>query len=184
MDYAGGSQPPASEFSNILKDGYIRFVQIRDYESNEYLTYIPISKRNKICNESDIMIARYGAALGRICFGLNGAYNVALAKVFPKKPEYREMLRCYLNSREFYEGINQKGDRSAQSGFNQGDIDSFLLNIPNDDVIREFDNVASQCFEKRLNIRKENFKLNELRDAILIKLMSGEIDVSQVEVEL
>ena len=102
MDYAGGSQPPASEFINIEKEGYIRFVQIRDYDTDSHITYIPISSKNKICEEHDIMIARYGASLGRICFGINGAYNVALAKVFPKQPYFREFLRCYLSSRTFY----------------------------------------------------------------------------------
>ena len=82
MDYAGGSQPPASEFVSQYKDGYVRFVQIRDYETDNHITYIPISNKNKLCEEHDIMIARYGASLGRICFGINGAYNVALAKVF------------------------------------------------------------------------------------------------------
>ena len=43
MDYAGGSQPPASEFINIEKEGYIRFVQIRDYDTDSHITYIPIS---------------------------------------------------------------------------------------------------------------------------------------------
>lgn len=68
------------------KDGYVRFVQIRDYDTDGHITYIPISHKNKLCEEHDIMIARYGASLGRICFGINGAYNVALAKVFPKQP--------------------------------------------------------------------------------------------------
>ena len=88
MDYAGGSQPPASEFIEEYRDGYVRFVQIRDYYSNSHITYIPIRKSNKLCAETDIMIARYGASLGRICYGLNGAYNVALAKVSPKVKEY------------------------------------------------------------------------------------------------
>ena len=182
MDYAGGSQPPASMFISEPKDGYIRFVQIRDYESDSHLTYIPISPRNKLCDESDIMIARYGAALGRICFGLNGAYNVALAKVFPKQPYFREFLRCYLSSREFYEGINNKGGRSAQAGFNQSDIRSFELYIPREEsMFHAFDNIAKPMFEKRLNIIKENSELAKLRDTLLPKLMSGEIDVSDIQ---
>lgn len=182
MDYAGGSQPPASMFISEPKDGYIRFVQIRYYESDSHLTYIPISPRNKLCDESDIMIARYGAALGRICFGLNGAYNVALAKVFPKQPYFREFLRCYLSSREFYEGINNKGGRSAQAGFNQSDIRSFELYIPREEsMFHAFDNIAKPMFEKRLNIIKENSELAKLRDTLLPKLMSGEIDVSDIQ---
>ena len=129
------------------------------------------------------MIARYGASLGRICFGLNGAYNVALAKVFPKKPYYREFLRCYLSSRDFYEGINNRGGRSAQAGFNESDIRSFILSFPCDDMlVREFENTASPMFAQRLSLLKENRKLVGIRDTLLPKLMSGEIDVSEVEV--
>lgn len=183
MSYAGGNQPPASEFVFEPKDGYVRFVQIRDYETDGHITYIPISSKNKLCDEKDIMIARYGASLGRICFGINGAYNVALAKVFPKKPYYREFLRCYLSSREFYEGINNRGGRSAQAGFNESDIRSFVLPFPHDEIlVREFETIAASMFSHRLNLLKENRKLAVLRDTLLPKLMSGEIDVSEVEI--
>ncbi len=182
MDYAGGSQPPASEFINEAQDGYVRFVQIRDYETDGHITYIPISTKNKLCDEWDIMIARYGASLGRICFGLNGAYNVALAKVFPKKPYYREFLRCYLSSHDFYEGINNRGGRSAQAGFNESDIRSFILPFPCDDeLVRSFENSTAPMFAQRLALLKENRQLATLRDTILPKLMSGELDVSAVK---
>ena len=183
MDYAGGSQPPASEFINIEKEGYIRFVQIRDYDTDSHITYIPISSKNKICEEHDIMIARYGASLGRICFGINGAYNVALAKVFPKQPYFREFLRCYLSSRTFYEGINNKGGRSAQAGFNQSDINSFIIDFPIDEaIVKRFENTVSPMFEQRLQLKKENQRLKDLRDTLLPRLMSGELDISSIDI--
>ena len=181
MDYAGGSQPPASEFIFEEREGYVRFVQIRDYDNDSHITYIPVSSRNKLCEERDIMIARYGASLGRICAGINGAYNVALAKVFPKQPHYREFLRCYLSSRTFYEGINNRGGRSAQAGFNQSDINSFLLAVPSDEKLHQFESIASALFEQRLNLQHENQELSELRDTLLPKLMSGEIDTSAID---
>ena len=182
MDYSGGSQPPASKFIFIKRDGYIRFVQIRDYDTDSHITYIPESAKNKLCEEHDIMIARYGASLGRICFGINGAYNVALAKVFPKKSYFREFLRCYLSSRTFYEGINNKGGRSAQAGFNQSDINSFELDFPIDeDIVQKFENTVAPMFEQRLQLRKENQRLASLRDTLLPKLMSGELDVSDID---
>lgn len=182
MDYAGGSQPPASEFIFSERDGYIRFVQIRDYDTDSHITYIPDSPKNKLCEEHDIMIARYGASLGRICFGINGAYNVALAKVFPKKSFFREFLRCYLSSRTFYEGINNKGGRSAQAGFNQSDINSFEIDFPVDEtIVKNFECTVAPMFEQRLQLKKENQHLASLRDTLLPKLMSGELDVSNVE---
>lgn len=182
MDYAGGSQPPASEFVFSERDGYTRFVQIRDYDTDSHITYIPDSPKNKLCEEHDIMIARYGASLGRICFGINGAYNVALAKVFPRKSFFREFLRCYLSSRTFYEGINNKGGRSAQAGFNQSDINSFEIDFPVDEtIVKKFEYTVAPMFEQRLQLKKENQHLASLRDTLLPKLMSGELDVSAVE---
>ena len=170
MDYAGGSQPPASEFVNEYKDGYVRFLQIRDYENDNHITYIPISKKNKLCDEWDILIARYGASLGRICSGKNGAYNVALAKILPKKEYYREFLRTYVTADDFYKALNSKGERSAQAGFNQGDIDTFLLWFPYDEnIVKDFDSIAKNIYEKILMIEKENNKLNELKQLYLKK---------------
>ena len=178
MSYNGGSQPPASEFVEDYKDGYVRFIQIRDYASDGHITYIPISKRNKLCDIRDIMIARYGASLGRICYGLRGAYNVALAKVTPIEPYYLEFLRCYLNTREFYEGINNKGNRAVQAGFNQSDIQSFRIAFPNnEDIIQNFENVCSAYFDNRLLLEQESRRLAELRDTLLPRLMSGELSV-------
>lgn len=184
MTYAGGSQPPAKEFINDYKEGYVRFIQIRDYDTDGHITYIPISHKNKLCDEKDILIARYGASLGRICFGLKGAYNVALAKVHPINENYREFLRCYLNSREFYIGINNKGGRSAQAGFNKGDIKSFKLAFPKtNELLVNFENMLSPLYFCRLEIKKQNNELCTIRDTLLPKLMSGEIRVPIEEVQ-
>lgn len=179
MDYAGGSQPPASEFINSYKNGYVRFIQIRDYATESHITYIPISAKNKTCDIKDIMIARYGASLGRICYGLKGAYNVALAKVLPVKPYYREFLRSYLSSDYFYRSINMKGNRAVQAGFNQSDINSFRISFPKDEsIIQIYDNVCSQFLNKRLQALNEIKILSTLRDTLLPKLMKGEIKVN------
>ena len=183
MTYNGGSQPPASEFIDHYEDGYIRFIQIRDYASDGHITYIPISKRNKLCDVRDIMIARYGASLGRICYGLKGAYNVALAKVTPVKEYYLEYLRCFLNTREFYEGINNKGNRAVQAGFNQSDIQSFRIAFPGkEEILMRFEDTCSRLFDMRLKNEQESHRLAELRDTLLPKLMSGEINVNEVKI--
>lgn len=179
MKYYGGSQPPSEEFVSDHKEGYVRFIQIRDFESDNYKTYIPISKKNKTCEKDDILIARYGASLGRICSGLKGAYNVALAKVVPAKDIYKSFLYCYLTSSEFYNGINSKGGRSAQSGFNQGDIDSFMIAIPKDeDILDKFEKIIKPMINTRLNLFEQNKNLSSTRELILPKLMSGEISTS------
>src|SRR5699024_8712965 len=178
MDYQGGSQPPSKEFIDTYQEGYIRLIQIRDYDNDNHLTYIPDTLKLKKCNETDIMIARYGAALGRILFRLEGAYNVALAKVMPKKETYKEFLRCYLNTPYFYGRLNSMGGRSAQSGFNKADIQSFKIGFPKEkQIINDFENKMNKLFQYNLNLQKENKKLKEFRDILLPKLLSGEIEL-------
>ena len=77
----GGSQPPKSTFSDTGGKGKIRLFQIRDYGENPVPVYIPIDKAKKISQIGDILLARYGASLGKVFFAEYGAYNVALAKV-------------------------------------------------------------------------------------------------------
>ena len=182
MNYQGGSQPPAKEFEYEKNENNIRFVQIRDFDTDSHICYIPISKKNKLCKKNDILIARYGASLGRICYGLDGAYNVALAKVIPQKEEYREMLRVILESAEFYNYINAVGQRSAQAGFNAGDIQGFKIKIPNEDNLEKFNKLAKEFINKRLLINEENKMLKQLRDILLPKLMNGKIDLNKIKI--
>jgi len=72
VDWIGGSQPPKSTFKYELHDNYVRFIQNRDYANNQNITYIPVSESNKLCDEFDIMMDKYGEA-GKTRFGLEGA---------------------------------------------------------------------------------------------------------------
>jgi type I restriction enzyme S subunit len=81
IDIQGGSQPPKDEFIYEPREGYVRLLQIRDFGEKPQPTYVPKTKVTKFCTKQDIFIARYGASLGRIVTGMEGAYNVALAKV-------------------------------------------------------------------------------------------------------
>lgn len=73
-------------------------------------------------------------------------------------------------------------DRSAQSGFNQSDINSFEIEFPLDEaIVKNFEDIIAPMFEQRLQLKKENQYLSSLRDTLLPKLMSGEIDVSNIE---
>ena len=81
-DFQGGSQPPKDEWLFEKQEGYIRMLQIRDFTQSEKVVpeYVKISKSTKICQADDILIARYGASIGKILTGLSGAYNVAIMR--------------------------------------------------------------------------------------------------------
>lgn len=130
-DFEGGSQPPKDDFIYEPKEGYIRFIQIRDYGERGKETYIPISKRNKICSDSDILIGRYGASVGKICKGLNGAFNVALIRCINNKERIiNDYLYHLLKSNKIQRKIIELSDRAAQAGINPEHLKDTLIPLP------------------------------------------------------
>src|SRR5689334_3438943 len=119
-EFEGGSQPPKAQFIHEHKPGYVRFLQIRDFGSDKNITYIPQSKKNRLCNEDDILIGRYGASVGKILTNKAGAYNVALMKTIPNREVLdRSWFYNYLISDEFQRPLLNVADRSAQAGFSK-----------------------------------------------------------------
>jgi type I restriction enzyme S subunit len=176
IEFEGGSQPPKEEHIYKKQPGYIRFIQNRDYTSNAHVTYIKESKRNKMCDEYDIMMDKYGEA-GKVRFGIRGAYNVALAKIIPKPPLTREYLRWFLKQREIEELIKASAVASTRASVNKIVFKNIKIFLPPKELMLKFEEIGKKYIEYHLYLKKENQKLAELRDLLLPKLMSGEIRV-------
>ena len=176
IEFEGGSQPPKEEHIYEKRPGYIRFIQNRDYTSDAHITYIEESKRNKICDEYDIMMDKYGEA-GKVRFGLAGAYNVALAKITPKPPLMREYLRWFLKQPEIQQLIEGSAVASTRSSVNKLVFKNLKILLPPKRLMEKFEEIGRLYIENYLKIKAENQKLSTLRDLLLPKLMSGEIRV-------
>lgn len=71
---------------------------------------------------------------------------------------------------------------SAQPKFNKTDFRNLPTLIPPDELLYEFHQLVSPMFKKINDNNCENKSLSTLRDSLLPKLMSGEIDMSDVEI--
>lgn len=130
-DFQGGSQPPKSQFIYSPQEGYVRFLQIRDFASDKNITYIPESKKNRYCNEEDILLGRYGASVGKVLTNKAGAYNVAVIKSIPQVTIINKgYLFYYFNTFDFQSRLKKTASRSAQDGFSKEDIYDFPVLIP------------------------------------------------------
>lgn len=176
FDFLGGSQPPKSEHIYEEKEGYIRFIQNRDYSNENHKTYIPISKKNKICSETDILMDKYGEA-GKVRFGITGAYNVALAKIQPKNILFKEFLRWFFMQKNTQAFLFAASLASTRSSLNSQTFIGMNIFIPTDNVLSAFNVIAEKYIQHSLNLKQENRTLSEVRDLLLTKLICGEIDV-------
>ena len=132
FEICGGSQPPKNKFITVPKDGYIRLYQIRDYGPKPDPVYISINDARKFTKKGDILLARYGASVGKIFIAEDGAYNVAMAKVEKLYIGFHVNKTFLFNfyKSNIYQSLVLNNSRSAQSGFNKSDLNELLIPLP------------------------------------------------------
>lgn len=133
-DFEGGSQPPKSEWLTQQLDGYVRMLQIRDFTKSRSceIEYVKMSKKLRLCKSDDILIGRYGASVGKILTGLEGAYNVAIIKSIPNESVIsKKYIRRFFESGLFQNHlIKICNARAAQAGFSKEDIYDVQIPVP------------------------------------------------------
>ncbi|MBQ9160327.1 MAG: restriction endonuclease subunit S [Methanobrevibacter sp.] len=100
---------------------------------------------------------------------------VRLVSVIPKK-EFISAKYLYL----FLDRLNIMGTGTTQQQLTIPDFKKTEILVPTLDVIEGFTNHLNPLFEKIWIQEEEIKKLSKLRDTLLPKLMSGEIDVSKI----
>lgn len=181
ITWEGTSQPPKSYFIYEYKEGYIRFIQNRDYEDSSHMTYIPENKALGKCSRYDILMDKYGDA-GRTRFGLEGAYNVALSKINVKDLFYREYIRSVLSSESTYNYLHNSSMASTRASLNENNVSYINIVVPDKNIISQYNKFANNYIETKLQIYDENKRLTELRDYLLPMLMNGQINVDDVKI--
>ena len=90
----------------------------------------------------------------------------------------------------YYEFTNQILHRIDYSSMNrgstqplitQGDMKKVVVLVPDEDTLAKFEKFAGSLMVKWEATNNENVKLASLRDTLLPKLMSGELDVSNID---
>ena len=181
----GGSQPPKDKFIGYPKEGYIRLYQIRDYGPKPEPVYIPIKDAHKVTVKGDILLARYGASVGKVFFAEDGAYNVAMAKVEKLYVnDYIDKMFLYtFYKSSLYQSLVLNNSRSAQAGFNKEDLNSLLIPLPPlEEQIRIVEKINSfepliaqySIAEERMSILEEEFP-EKLKKSILQYAIEGKL---------
>lgn len=176
---SGGAQPPKSTFLYAPKRGYVRFLQIRDFGDREVPTYIKISDAPKTCEENDILIARYGASVGRILTGKKGAYNVAMGKVIFLNDELDRRFVYYLLQSSYFQEPIRQTSRTAQAGFNGNDIKPINIPLPplpeQHHIVKKIESLFAEARTARAALNRAEPLLKKFRQAVLSAAFRGEL---------
>ena len=188
FDISIGKTPPRKEpqwFSTNPQD--IAWVSISDMgtcglyisSSSEQLTREAVERHNvKIVPDNTILLS-FKLTVGRIAI-TNGEMttNEAIAHFKTDKKEINEYLYCYLKCFNYQ---TMGSTSSIATAVNSKIIKGMPFVVPTDDELIDFHSVAAPMFAKIKANQTESKNLTAVRDILLPKLMSGELDVSNID---
>ena len=184
-----GKTPPRKEkewFSEIPSDCV--WISISDMgssgtfinDSSEYLTPEAVEKFNVKVVPDNTVILSFKLTVGRIAITVGPTTtNEAIAHFNTDNQKIVEYLYCYLKSFDF----GALGSTSSIGiAVNSKTIKAMDFLIPEDGELQEFFDIVHPMFQQIKNNQFENQRLIAMRDSLLPKLMSGELDVSDIEI--
>lgn len=178
FDIQGGTQPPKKTFKYEPTDGYVRLLQIRDFGTKPQPTFVRSKTTLKTCRKEDILIGRYGASVGRICTGMDGAYNVALAKVIIPERFSKQYVFWLLQSPTFQKPLLEI-QRSAQDGFNKEDLAEIMIPLAplaeQRRIVAKLERLLGQVDACQKRLTKIPTLLKRFRQSILAAACSGHL---------
>ncbi len=189
FDISIGKTPPRKEshwFSSNPND--CTWVSISDMgscgvyisHSSEYLTPDAVRKHNVKIVPANTVILSFKLTVGRVAITTTElTTNEAIAHFKTAMSTITEYLYCYLKTFNFQ---TMGSTSSIATAVNSKIIKGMPFIIPGGDELTAFHDIAKPMFDKIKQRQEENRLLAELRDSLLPRLMSGEIDVSQVRV--
>ena len=189
FDISIGKTPPRKEhqwFTTNPDD--VTWVSISDMgncgtyinKSSEQLTQEAVDKFNIRVIPDNTVLLSFKLTVGRIAI-THGKMttNEAIAHFKTDKPYINEYLYCYLKDFNYQ---TMGSTSSIATAVNSKIIKAMPFVVPAEDEIVHFHDVAGPIFAQILNNQLENDSLVSLRDTLLPKLMSGELDVSTLDI--
>lgn len=150
VEFQGGSQPDKKFFEYEPTDDNIRLIQIRDYKTDKFITYIPRAMAKRFCTADDIMIGRYGPPIFQILQGIEGSFNVALMKATPKKGN-KEFVRQFLKQEcllDYLEGMSKR--TAGQDGIQMDKLKAYPFPLPPVELQNQFEKFVNQVDKSKL----------------------------------
>lgn len=162
-----------------------------DYSKEKYVPKEFYEEMNKgLVEDYDVLIYKDGASLGRVSIFGDGfphselCINSHAYLVRTDKTCSQAYLYFWMDSPLIESTIRNSNTNAAQPGINMGDVRGFQLLIPSKKVLRKFDKIGEPIVSEIFHLAKKNQRLKETRDLLLPKLISGKIDVGEMELAI
>ena len=133
----------------------------------------------------DFLIAMTGATagkVGRLRTKATMMLNQRVAKLDPNDA-YRDYVWCKISMEETQKAFFRLADGAAQPNMSGCQIENYKIIRPSLSVCNRFSSVVGEMLIQTDNLILCNANLRQTRDLLLPKLISGELDVSELDID-
>lgn len=176
FEFEKGIEPGSSEYLDSPKnESCIKFFRVGDIEGESSIYIDSTNKKYVLVKERDVIVA-FDGSVGKLGFGLDGAFSGGLRKIYDKSKKFDNSLIYFIFRDERIISTIHKYATGSILLHASSSIDH--LKIPmKENVYIKFQEIVKPIFEKMVNNKHENQKLAELRDWLLPMLMNGQVVV-------
>ncbi len=184
VDFERGTEPGSDNYENFPSNNNIPFLRVGDLGNRNSEVFVNVLlAKDKILNEDDIVVSMDGTP-GIVKIGLLGCYSTGIRKLIIKNNTIKKSFLYFLMLSEHIQNIIKaysKGTTILHAGES---IKHMNFVLPDKLIMEIFDNMVSPMMKEILLIQRQNKILRQTRDILLPKLISGELDVSDLEIKV
>jgi type I restriction enzyme S subunit len=187
VDVINGYAFKSKDFDNSQEEGIVKIKNINgltvDIKNTDFVSSNVVSNLNRKfkINSGDILIAMTGAEVGKIGVVPETKQNLWLnqrvGKVVPKDVKNTSFIHTLYNFLNLTDLVKNEAMGSAQPNISSTGIESIKILIPAQVVIEEFSRIFNDKYFLFVSSLAEIQTLSELRDTLLPKLISGELQI-------
>lgn len=163
-----------------------------NYQSEKYvsLNFFDSMNKGKV-KDRDVGLYKDGAYIGKSTYFRDGfPHDVCCINehVFLLRANGRTMtqnqLYLWLQEPSTVSAVRSTNANAAQPGINQKGVRGLRVITAPEKITSEFDNLVEPLLALLISLAKRNLILSQTRDLLLPKLISGELDVSDLDITL
>uniref|UniRef100_UPI0040262606 restriction endonuclease subunit S n=1 Tax=Segatella hominis TaxID=2518605 RepID=UPI0040262606 len=154
-------------------------IRIRDLKDCNPQFYTPeILPQTEYVNMGDIVAGMDAEFVPHIWKGKMGLLNQRVCKLIPQQTSISNLFVLYLMKPEL-EFVQSYKTGTTVSHLGKADIDKFVVVLPPLEVVEDCSKLLDSILQRIKNISAESRTLSLLRDTLLPRLMSGELEVPE-----
>ena len=186
VDIISGYAFKTESFNN---EGIYKLVTIKNVQdgffvtqTTDYIYELPKNlKEDCKLKDKDIILSLTGN-IGRICmvYGDNYLLNQRVAKLKPKQENYFEFVYLIFRSNFLRATLENLSNGAAQQNLSPIEMGKLEFLFPSQEVINKFSELTNSFFDEIITLNKKNQLLQETRDLLLPRLISGKLSVEHL----